>query len=109
MTNGQYEKENPRDPDMPESLYAARLVSVTSKPKHESFLYGTYRRMRDEDPFKFVQRLEMMEKAYMEFRGKKRKEDGAGDDAVLMRVLDDLIAKWENRDGVLPEGSEVEG
>ncbi len=70
MTSAEYDECASKDPDVPDSLYVARMVSCTDKEAGERGIVKMYRDMKTKTPDKFLQRLEKMEADFLMAKSK---------------------------------------
>ncbi len=99
MTVDEYAEKYEMPAEMPEALWIAKCVSLTEVSQDEPFLFKTYRELKASDPFKFMARLESMEKSYLalqETKALKKKKRKVKVEPV-MRLLDNLLKEWEGR------------
>lgn len=68
--------------DVPDTLFAARLVATTKKQKGEIGLLKMYRELQERSPDKFLMTLGSLERAWMSGRGKAAEKLPVGEAAV---------------------------
>jgi len=94
MTREEYLECVEIDPDITDQLAAARLVSCTEKGTGGSSLEKLYRRIKDDEPGKFLDKLAVLERNYAAMKKSADEVIDLGTE-VCEDLLEKLILEFE--------------